>query len=121
MTVRKCSQIGYEEEIKEELNVGCFLIMLELWVIEQRLVPRLNWCLVNMQIRFLLLSLILGSEQRQQQARGFLNIPEDSAITERCGNSYCLARMPSKQWEMNTESATTMIIIIKYEEHNTAP
>ena len=46
MSIREGSQIGYKEQIEEQLNVGGFLIVLELWVVEQSLIPRLNWCLV---------------------------------------------------------------------------
>lgn len=120
MTVRKRSQIGHKEEIEEELDVGCFLIMLELWVIEQRLVSRLNWCLVNMQVRFLLRPLILGLARPQQLVGSFFSILEDSAIVERCGSSCCPTRVLPQQREMNTERATRMIIIIKYVDHNTA-
>lgn len=54
----KSRQIGYEEQIEEELNIGGFLIMPKLWVVEQGFVTGFNWSLLHMQV-ILCLSLML--------------------------------------------------------------
>lgn len=54
----KSRQIGNEEQIEEELNIGGFLIMPKLWVVEQGFVTGFNWSLLHMQV-ILCLSLML--------------------------------------------------------------
>jgi hypothetical protein len=57
MLICECCQIGNEEQIEEELDIGSLFVMLELGVIEQSLVMSVEWRLFR--IRTLLrLSLI---------------------------------------------------------------
>ena len=116
MTAGKGSQIGYEEQIEEQLNVGRFLIMLELWVVEQRLISSLYRCFLHMQIRLVFLPLAFELAQQLHIVPDFRVIQSDSAITGLDG-SCCLARIPPQQREMNTERAIKMNTIIKYRGH----
>ena len=84
MLICECCQIGNEEQIEEELDIGSLFVMLELGILEQSLVMGINWCVV--WIRTLLrLSLIFF-----RIAAGMwvcYDIPEDSAKAERGGSS----------------------------------
>jgi hypothetical protein len=44
MLICKCCQVGNEEQIEEELDIGRLFVMLELGIVEQRLVMSVNWC-----------------------------------------------------------------------------
>jgi hypothetical protein len=50
MLICECRQIGNEEQIKEELDIGSLFVMLELRIIEQSLVMSANGCFVWIRI-----------------------------------------------------------------------
>lgn len=58
MLICECCQIGNEEQIEEELDIGSLFVMFELGIIEQSLVMSVEWCLFWIRT-FLRLSLII--------------------------------------------------------------
>lgn len=38
MGIRERGQIGHEEEVEEQLDIGCFFMVLEFGVLEERLI-----------------------------------------------------------------------------------
>jgi hypothetical protein len=46
MLICECCQIGNEEQIEEELDIGSLFVMFELGIVEQSLVMSVEWCFV---------------------------------------------------------------------------
>jgi len=84
MLICKCCQVGNEEQIEEELDIGSLFVMFELGIVEQCLVMSANRCFF--WIRTLLrLSLVLFRIVANMW--NWYDIPEDFAKVERGGSS----------------------------------
>jgi hypothetical protein len=49
MSICECCQIGNEEQIEEELDIGSLFVVFELGIVEQCLVMSFEWCFVRIR------------------------------------------------------------------------